>query len=63
MRRGLVLLALLLTGCTSAIPLRHTDGRRATCGGYFTGGAIGFQVAAREAQCVDDYRRQGFERE
>lgn len=58
----IVLTCLMLTGCTSTISLRHPDGRVATCGGYFTGGPVGFQAAERERGCIADYQRQGFER-
>jgi hypothetical protein len=60
---ALVLAALCLTACTSSIKLRHPDGRQATCGGYFTGAPIGWQAAERERGCIQDYQRQGFERE
>jgi hypothetical protein len=49
-------------GCSSTITMRHPDGRTATCGGYSTAFQLGDQVAAREARCISDYQRQGFER-
>ena len=64
MRHGAMwlLCALLLTGCTSAISLRHQDGRKVECGPFWADGALGRQAAWREAKCVDDYQRQGFVR-
>lgn len=56
------LLCAMFTGCSSAIELRHPDGRRAQCGPYHVGGGMQFALAEREARCLDDYRRQGFER-
>jgi hypothetical protein len=53
---------IFLTGCISAIKMRHPDGRVAECGGSH---AVGYHnVAARQADrdCVSDYQRQGFER-
>ena len=54
--------AVVLTGCTSTIPLRHPDGRTAVCGPYYYGGVQALPAALREGQCVGDYQRQGFER-
>jgi hypothetical protein len=53
----------LLTGCTSAIRLKHPDGRQAECGGsYAVGLAQGFTAADRDRDCVRDFQRQGYER-
>ena len=58
---GLALLA--LAGCyTSAIRLRHPDGRTATCGDSYAVGYHHFAAAERDRDCVRDYQRQGFER-
>jgi hypothetical protein len=54
---------LLLAGCyTSAIKLRHPDGRTATCGDSYAVGFHHFAAAERDRDCVGDYQRQGFER-
>jgi hypothetical protein len=59
---ALVLLCAVLTGCSSAIQLRHPDGRTAQCGPYHVGAGMQYQLAQREARCLDDYERQGFVR-
>lgn len=56
------LLLLFLAGCTTTIRMMHPDGREATCGPYFTEGALGHQAAERERRCLDDYEQQGFRR-
>ena len=57
------LLGMLMAGCTSAVILRHPQtGQTTKCGPYSTGGPIGWQAAQREAQCISDYQRQGYER-
>ena len=56
------LAGIVLLGCSSAVTLRHRDGRVVTCGPYT---AVGFSILTapqREAQCISDYQRQGFER-
>jgi hypothetical protein len=51
----IVLMAVLLvTGCTRSIIMRHPDGRETECGSF---------DKSRERQCVDDFRRQGYERQ
>lgn len=63
--RLLLCLILALGGCTEAIKLRNSaTGQTAECGPYYTGldGGIGKGIPAREAQCIGDYQRQGFER-
>ena len=52
--------ATALVGCTAAVKLRHSNGRTATCGPYLI--TMSQDVAAREARCLSDYQRQGFER-
>lgn len=59
---GVLILIVVLTGCTSAILLRHSDGREATCGPYYYYGIFAFTATEREKNCVGDYQRQGFER-
>lgn len=56
------LAGLVLIGCTSVIPLRHVDGREATCGPYYYYGIFAFTATEREKGCISDYQRQGFER-
>jgi len=58
---GLALM--LLTGCSSVVTLKHPQtGAVAKCGPYFYGAAYAEAVALREATCVKDFQRQGFER-
>ena len=54
--------AFLVLGCTSAITLRHPDGRTARCGPYYYSGIIAPAAAQREGQCLVDFQRQGFQR-
>jgi len=67
MRRFLTLglLLLLVTGCTSAVTLRHPiTGVTVKCGPYAFD-SLGRSAAVameRERQCVSDYQRQGYER-
>ena len=63
--RFLLCLTLVLVGCTDPVKLRNTaTGQTVECGPYYTGldGGIGKGIPAREAQCINDYQRQGFER-
>ena len=63
--RLLICLTLALAGCTDAVKLRNlATGQAVECGPYYTGmdGGIGKGIPAREAQCIADYQRQGFER-
>lgn len=53
---------LLLAGCTSAVTLRHEDGRMVKCGPYNAYGVRAFMAAQQESQCISDFQRQGFER-
>ena len=63
MRRAICLLALLVAGCTEAIHLRNpTTGATATCGPYASGGMAGLTTPQREAQCINDFKEQGFVR-
>lgn len=59
--RALVLL-LLLGGCTTAVTMRHPDGRVVKCGPYDARPINSFSSAQREQSCIQDYQRQGFER-
>lgn len=63
MKRLIVLLALLAAGCTDTITLRNAQtGATATCGGNYAVGLYAFSANDREARCVADFQRQGFER-
>lgn len=53
------LLAVLGACTTQQVVLRDRSGKVATCGPYYNDGGA---VAYREAQCIADYQRQGFER-
>ena len=62
---GVVLLfGLLLAGCSStAIYLKNAAGQVATCGPFDeTTEAARIAAAQREARCISDYQRQGYER-
>lgn len=64
MRISTLLILLVLTGCSQAITMRHPDGRTASCGGYaFHAPDAQAIVPAREAQCVRDFKEQGFTRQ
>lgn len=53
-----------LAGCTQSLIMQHPDGRTAECGHYSTHSAAStFRAADRERQCVEDFRKQGFERQ
>lgn len=59
---GLVVVA--LAGCSTVVRMRHADGRVRKCGGSSEWGPARVLVnPEREAQCIRDYQRQGFERE
>lgn len=67
MRRFLPLglLLLLVTGCTSAVTLRHPiTGVTVKCGPYAFDnlGRSAAVAMERERQCISDYQRQGYER-
>lgn len=51
-----------LAGCTEAIYLRNMSGTVVSCGPYKAIGLEAIANADREANCVRDYQRQGFER-
>jgi len=56
----LLMFALSLTGCTSEIKMVNArTGQVAKCGPY----TDTVNAPPREAQCISDYQRQGFERE
>jgi hypothetical protein len=64
-RAAIAGICLLACGCTEAVKLRNpVTGATATCGPYMLEG-LGqpASVAEREARCINDYQRQGFERE
>ncbi|MDB5405617.1 MAG: hypothetical protein JWL84_529 [Rhodospirillales bacterium] len=54
-----IALTVALSGCTDAITMRNkATGEVATCGPYESNN----RNALREAQCISDYQRQGYER-
>lgn len=56
----LALVILVLPGCTSAVTLRHPQtGATVKCGPF---AFIQSTAAEREARCIQDYQRQGYER-
>lgn len=59
----IVLLAFALSGCGETIKLRNqSTGQTATCGPYMLDGLGSNSQEQREARCISDYQRQGFER-
>jgi hypothetical protein len=53
----------LLCGCTDAVYMRNASGKTVKCGSVYTGLAGDFElmgIAARESQCIQDYKDQGF---
>jgi hypothetical protein len=57
----LLLAALVLTGCTQGITMRHPDGRTAECGNLVF--SRNSDPAVRSGRCISDFQRQGFERQ
>ena len=56
----LIVAALVLGGCMSAVPLRHpTTGEAAQCGPYWLKWGVGYFEMER---CLNDYYRQGYVR-
>lgn len=53
-----------LVGCTEAVKMRNTQtGQIAQCGPYPSDMIAGGNTQAqREARCIDDFQRQGYER-
>lgn len=63
MRTVIVAAALLLAGCTDTVTLRHAQtGATARCGGNYAMGLYAFSANDREARCIADFQRQGYER-
>jgi hypothetical protein len=59
----LLAMAVVLMGCTEPVTMRNkATGEVATCGPYKNGIVTGAWAAQREAQCISDYQRQGYER-
>jgi hypothetical protein len=59
----IVLTCAALGACTDAVVLRNAmTGQTAKCGPYVMDSAFSDSQAQREARCVSDYQRQGFER-
>ena len=53
----------LLCGCTDAVYMRNASGETVKCGSVYTSLAGDFEsmgIAARESQCIQDYKDQGF---
>jgi hypothetical protein len=64
--RKILAVVLVLGGCqtTPVTMVQSQTGKTAQCGPYYTGldGGIGKGVPAREAQCIQDYKEQGYVR-
>lgn len=59
----LLLLAASLIGCSESIKLRNAStGQTAACGPYMLDAVGSNSEEQREARCISDYQRQGFER-
>lgn len=62
----LIGLALGVAGCiaveTTPVRLRNASGMTAQCGPYGNAGAQAISAAPREAQCVADFQKQGYQR-
>jgi hypothetical protein len=62
---GCVIAVSLLCGCRDAVYMRNASGETVKCGSVYTGLAGDFElmgIAARESQCIQDYKDQGFRR-
>ena len=58
---ALLVCVLAVGACTDAVMLRHPDtGRTAKCGPYLWDDTV--SLAMREAQCIQDFKEQGFVR-
>lgn len=56
-----LLCAWVFAGCTTtAVTLRHADGRTVLCGPYPATGLPATAGALRERGCIEDFHRQGF---
>jgi hypothetical protein len=67
MRANLAVLILLtaaaLVGCSETVKLRNpATGETATCGPYMLDSVGSDSQAQREARCISDYQRQGYQR-
>jgi uncharacterized lipoprotein YajG len=60
----LIVAAPLLAGCeqTEPVLMRDPSGRVVQCGPYDNRAMISAAFAFREAQCIQDYKEQGFVR-
>lgn len=56
--------ALALAGCTDSIPMKNAQtGQIAKCGPYASDLWVGGDTQAqREAECIHDFQRQGYDR-
>ena len=64
MTRLIVVVSVLLAGCTQGITMRHPDGRTAECGGMaFHGPALVMVAPIRERECINDFKEQGVVRQ
>ena len=56
--------ALVLAGCTAPVLMKNAQtGQAAKCGPYASDLWVGGNTQAqREAQCIQDFQRQGYER-
>jgi hypothetical protein len=55
---------LLLTACASDVRLRHPQtGKVAVCEGGYSYGIYAHFTQQKQFRCIDDFQRQGYERE
>ena len=62
MKRIVLMVMLVLTGCGDSVTLRNQAGMTVTCGPYYRDTIGSNSMALREAQCVSDYEKQGYQR-
>lgn len=63
MRRLVLLGVLLVAACTSPVMMRNPQtGATAQCGPYSNTGIVAASSAQREAQCIRDFKEQGYVR-
>lgn len=63
MKKLILIGVLLLAGCSSAITMKNPrTGETAQCGPYAVAGIAAMATPQREAQCIQDFKEQGYVR-
>jgi hypothetical protein len=57
-----LILLIGVSGCGDSVTLRNQAGMTVTCGPYYRDSIGSNSMALREAQCVSDYQKQGYQR-